>query len=164
MNTEITAEDRGRNVSRLLQNHAWGVYDQYAKLGRDGITMLVNTLAFVLQDEEPILITGAVADPETHTVEVAVFTSEMVIYYKGESKMEPPAFQIIPRNDLTEMRVLSAPFVVPTFQFQAANMARYELQYGSAARFNLPINPWAEDGARGVIDELLPALFANLKA
>lgn len=164
MDTAISPADRGSKVASLIEKNAWGVMQEYAKLGRSMEMYLINAFAFVLDDEEPILITGTVADPENHTVELAVFTKSRLLYFKGESRAETPAIQIIPRSSLTELTILSAPLVVSAPRFEGNGRSSYALAYGTIASFNLPIMAWADDDVQQTLDGFLPELFADLNA
>ena len=162
MDNNISQEERGRKVSKLIRDNAWNVFQEYAKLGQGSTTLLINAIAFALGDEAPTLATGDVLIPESHTVELVVFTSTKVIYFKGISDKETPALKIFPRSSLTELTVLSAPQVVPSPDFQASGMAQYELQYGAKMQFKLPLNSWANEETRLTIDALLPELISDL--
>ncbi|MCS3492418.1 hypothetical protein M2368_001421 [Arthrobacter sp. JUb119] len=164
MNTEISNQERGRELASKFRATMWPVIDKYEKLGRGGLGRLLNAFAFAISDNEIEALTGRVVDDEAHTVEIAVFTTDHVVYFNGMSDLEHPKVQIIPRSNLTALVILEAPQVIP---FDHHNLygrwAAYELTYTNGLKFQAPLSP-GNDKVIEHFNELYPSLLQDLSS
>ena len=162
MNNEISQQERGRELASKFRDSAWSVVEKYENLGHGGLGRILNAFAFAINDNAVEVVTGRVIDDETRTVEIAVFTTDHVIYFTGISNLEHPRLQVIPRSSLTGLSIIEAPQVVPFDHHNLfARWAVYELTYSSGLTFQAPLNP----GTRNMVeafDEMLPSLLQDL--
>ncbi|WP_157066433.1 hypothetical protein [Glutamicibacter mysorens] len=163
MNENITPEDRGRSISTLIRNQAWKVVNEYETLHFNAPNKLFNALAFALNDEEPIVSSGRIIDPENNLVELVVFTKSKVIYLRDKATEKTPQVRVIPRNTLTELTVLETPQVVPAVNREWSRGAKYSLKYGNGVEFDLPME-YAVEEAQTAIDQLYPDLCADIES
>lgn len=139
-----------------------GIYDwdRFQGGNRDTSWRICNSLAFALNGSDIEFLAGEVHSFEEAEVEIAAYTKQHLIYYRGNPDKTGPSFRVVSRRTISEVVIHSAPKTITVPRFSIASMGAYEVFYGDGIHFNLPL------GRRNVnperLDSFIPSLVEDL--
>lgn len=162
MNENMTLEERAKETRKYCEKHLWRSLSEYDDLSTEARVNFVNSIAFALNDEKPILTTEQITDAENNMIELAIFTESRVLYFKGKSEAKPPAIRVIPRHTLEGLTILGSTTVIDAGRY-LNNRAQYALTYANGIEFKLPLTHASTDMIEP-INQCLPELYNDLNS
>lgn len=163
MNENISLQERARATSAYCDKYLSPITSEYDDLSTESRAKFVNSVAFALNDDQPLLATAQVTDRSNKSVEFAIFTKTRVLYFKGHcEKNQQPAIQVVPRRTLKKITVLNSPAVIEGGRHLDGH-AQFQLIYDNGVDFELNARHSSSDSF-DEINQLLTALYEDLEA
>ncbi|MGV2952054.1 hypothetical protein ACNPM8_07745 [Glutamicibacter sp. AGC46] len=162
MNENISLQERANETRQFCERHLSRSLSEYEDLSTEARAIFINSIAFALNDEKPLLVTEQITNQSENMIEFAIFTETRVLYFNGKSEAQQPVIQAIPRRTLKELRILGSAAVIEAGRY-LTNRAQYALTYDNGTQFNLPLSHSTAD-MQPLINRCLPSLYDDLNA
>lgn len=162
MNENISLQERAITARQYCEKYLWRSLSEYEDLSTEAHAVFINSIAFALNDENPLLATEQVTDQTKNMIEFAIFTESRVLYFKGKSEATPPAIRVIPRYTLEGLTILESAAVIDAGRY-LNNRAQYALTYANSVEFKLPLTH-SNAEMQALINHCLPELYDDLNA
>lgn len=147
-------------IESVLEENIYD-WERYQYAQTDTAWRIANSLAFSLNGSDIEFLAGEIHSFDTGEIEIAAFTQQHLVYYRGNPDREGPSFKIFARRDISELVVHSAPVVLPLPSRRSlASSGSYGVTYGRSVSFTLPLG--LRDINPAGLKEFFPSLMEDL--
>lgn len=163
MNKTKPKQQRSQEANDYCEKYLSRIISEYDDLSTESRARFVNSIAFALDDEQPLLETAQVTDRATKSVEFVIFTKTRVLYFNGQcEKNQQPAIQVVPRRTLKKLTICQSPATIEGGRHLNGN-ALYQLTYDNGIEFEVN-GRYASGDSFDAINQLVTALYEDLEA